>query len=156
MICDDSPAGFYSADTNSQRQSLHVVKPLLCLGDVPDQQEILNNIANRQLVGDEDQSGATTLFNALLKASGHCADVVRNEDTSERLREVQDLRVWRLLGNYGLSSFEIDRRLPDPQASHDLLIEIGVSEEADFQRRPAPACSLASRNRLASGESDFA
>ena len=104
-----------------------MVHPFPGFSEMPDQQEILDDIANRQFVRDEDQPGATALLNKLPKPSGHCAYIVRYEDASERFRESQDLRVRRLLGNHRLRSFEIDRRFPDQQAPDDLLIEIGVS-----------------------------
>jgi len=90
-----------------------MVYPFLRLGEAPDQQEVLDGIANRQLVGDQDEPSATALFNALLKPSGHRGYIVRNEDASERFREIQDLRVWHLLGNHRLRQFEIDRWLSD-------------------------------------------
>ncbi len=55
-----------------------------------------------------------------------------NNPAASRI-EFEDLRVFQLLGDHFLRQFKIDPWLAQQKAGYNLLIEIGVGEETDFQ-----------------------
>jgi hypothetical protein len=56
----------------------------------------------------------------------HRSHIVRDDDHVACRAEFEDLRVLHLLGNHVLRQLEINLRLSQQKARHDLLIEIGV------------------------------
>ena len=116
-----------------ERKTSHLIDPFLGIRNLPDQQEIFNSRTDWHLLRDQDHTRTWLVRHKIRKMVRHRSHIVGDDDSATRRAEFEDLRVLHLLGNHVLRQFEINLWLSQQKTRHDLLIEIGVGEEADLQ-----------------------
>ena len=101
---------------------------------MPDEENLLDHLPYRHGSWNDDQNRTFASCDELSEGSGHRANVVRNQNPSQRRGEGENFRVFHAFWDDTLRQFEIDLDVATNDARDDVLIKVGVSEEADQQR----------------------
>ena len=137
----------------SEREPPHLIGPFGSFRNLPDQQEFFDGRPDRHILRYQYHAGRWAVRHEIRKMLRHCPAIMGDDHPTPRRRQFEHPGVSHFLRDYALWQFKIDLWRAPQKTRHDLLIEIGVSEEADLQARVAECCRAApSRAVRASGK----
>lgn len=78
MVAPGIGLGRCDIRATSQWEPIQTVLPVLGFGEMPDQQNVFDHVPDRDFAGYENQAGAMTFLDALVKPARHCGDIMRS------------------------------------------------------------------------------